>query len=270
VAGPEQTGLVIESVPVARRFHSPPAPFQATTGFPKREQPQRQERRLFARYNRTQGLARYLAILAGVEFSTTTECSPGYEHADEIHTDIVLVHIRAITPLTKRGSWDHGKASFAEKHLATTRPCVSLLVDRLELRPAAAPVRQSARGHCSDDSRCTREGPRFRETRRGAATPRRLPPRGNVHQSSHRWQVKDDGRSSGQMPEEGHMFARTTRKLKFQPSLESLEQRELTSGGLLSTGIVPHSPEIVIRSVQAPPDDIRPCGTGKGTIIITS
>jgi hypothetical protein len=65
------------------------------------------------------------------------------------------------------------------------------------------------------------------------------------------------------------MIPRTVRKRKYRPGLETLESKQLLSGGLTTYGsqvLVPPTPQAPSH-VGNPP--ICPCGIGKGIRIIT-
>jgi hypothetical protein len=65
------------------------------------------------------------------------------------------------------------------------------------------------------------------------------------------------------------MTRKTTRR-KYSPQFEALERKQLLSAGLATGAVVSPPPMAAAQSNQLPQWDIRPCGTGKGTIIITS
>jgi hypothetical protein len=65
------------------------------------------------------------------------------------------------------------------------------------------------------------------------------------------------------------MFARTVRKRKYRPHLESLEGKQLLSTSLPTSGVVPPAQVVALVAPQ-PQHNIQPDGTGKGTIIITN
>jgi hypothetical protein len=66
------------------------------------------------------------------------------------------------------------------------------------------------------------------------------------------------------------MIPRKFTRRKTILAIEPLERKELMSAGFSMRGVVP--PAIVSPLVNPRPQtaDIRPCGTGKGIVIITS
>jgi hypothetical protein len=59
-------------------------------------------------------------------------------------------------------------------------------------------------------------------------------------------------------------------KRKYRPGFESLEQKQLLSAVVPFHGVVAPAQATATVSIRLAHEHIRPCGTGKGIIIITS
>jgi hypothetical protein len=66
------------------------------------------------------------------------------------------------------------------------------------------------------------------------------------------------------------IMTRSTSKRKCSPQFEALERKQLLSAGFATSGVVSPPPMVAVQSQSLPQWHIRPCGTGKGIIIITS
>ncbi len=66
------------------------------------------------------------------------------------------------------------------------------------------------------------------------------------------------------------MLPRNSNTRKFRPCFESLEHKQLLSTGLLTLGTQPLVSVTVPVSSQVVHVGVEPCGTGTGSIIITS
>ena len=74
----------------------------------------------------------------------------------------------------------------------------------------------------------------------------------------------------GRRPEDAVMMPRRSTTRKYRPGLESLEPKQLQSGGLMTHGAESLVPVTRPMSPQAEQQSIDPCGTGKGIRIGTS
>jgi hypothetical protein len=66
------------------------------------------------------------------------------------------------------------------------------------------------------------------------------------------------------------IMTRHSTKRKYAPQFEALERKQLLSAGSAAGGVVSPPRMVAAQTHQLPQRDIRPCGTGKGIIIITS
>jgi hypothetical protein len=67
-------------------------------------------------------------------------------------------------------------------------------------------------------------------------------------------------------------MTRQSMKRKYRPVVESLERKELLSAAVPTHGavVLVEATTVASASIQPAQEHIRPCGTGKGIIIITS
>ena len=65
-------------------------------------------------------------------------------------------------------------------------------------------------------------------------------------------------------------MTRRSMKRKYHPGFESLERKQLLSAAVPTYGAVAPAQATAAVSIQPAQEHIRPCGTGKGIIIITS
>jgi hypothetical protein len=65
-------------------------------------------------------------------------------------------------------------------------------------------------------------------------------------------------------------MTRDSRKRQYRPGFEGLEHKQLLSAVVPAHGAVAHVQLTAPALIQPAQEHIRPCGTGKGIIIITS
>jgi len=75
---------------------------------------------------------------------------------------------------------------------------------------------------------------------------------------------------SGQTPRGRSIMPRNSITRKYRPCFEALESKQLLSAGLLTHGAQALVHVTAPVSSQAEHQAARPCGTGKGIVIITS
>jgi hypothetical protein len=73
----------------------------------------------------------------------------------------------------------------------------------------------------------------------------------------------------GQLPRGSSMMTCHFRTRKYRPSIENLERKELCSVGASTVATTPHWSPCAPVSTPVEVALPRPCGTGKGSIIIT-
>ncbi len=76
--------------------------------------------------------------------------------------------------------------------------------------------------------------------------------------------------SFGQTPRGSSIMTRRSMKRKYHPGFETLERKQLLSASMPTCGAVALVQTTAPASIQPAQEHIRPCGTGKGIIIITS
>ena len=74
---------------------------------------------------------------------------------------------------------------------------------------------------------------------------------------------------SGHTPRGRLIMTRIITKRKYSPRVEGLERKELLSAGVQAPGVTAlvQATPVMLSSPQT--EDVRACGTGTGTIIIT-
>jgi hypothetical protein len=66
------------------------------------------------------------------------------------------------------------------------------------------------------------------------------------------------------------MISRYSLKRKYRPAVEALECKQVLSTVSVSVGMISPPRVAPVVVLKLPQLDVRPCGTGKGIIIITS